>query len=439
LSQAFGQEDNGRQFENVLTTSRTVLLFTNILYALLLVLLAIWCKGLFSFSEGIALEAKWGLILLAVWAIVRTPWLIFREGLNASQNMSSANLIGIVGNVCRLAFTLGLVILGFGLVGLILANAAAEALTLLLCSRRFRRLYPQINLHWGLPDRGLFREMFGFGKHALVINLAWRLVSGTDNLVVGFLYGAVATSIYYTTQMPTAIGYTLVNRLVDNLGPAINELYAKKDGETLNSLFLKLHRYALLLSSPLFAGILLLNKSMIDIWVGPRQYAGDLMTVALAGFALLTTMGHVSWVFIIATGKIRRLSTLSLLEGGVNLGLSFLLGYHYGVSGVMLATLLAHMPMVAFLQRRGMGEFGVDWRQYLRSVILPVFWPWSVAVTCTLVVLKVIPYGGWLAFGCASVVLLGVHAGFAYWFAVNAEERAWLRQKFRSAAQVVLV
>lgn len=437
LSQAFGREDGRQYFEIVLTTSRTILLFTNLLFALLLVLLAIYSKDLFSFSQSIALQTNWGLSLLACWVVVRTPFLIYREGLNASQNMGSANVIEIAGIVIRLVFSLSLVALGFGLVGLVLANIIGEATTLFLCARRFHILFSEINPRWGLPDRVLLSKMFGFCKHALVINLAWRLVAGTDNIVVGFLYGAAATSVYYTTQMPTVIGYLLVNKLVDNVGPAINELFEKKEFDKLSDIFLRLHRYAWLLVSPLFAGILLLNKTMITAWVGPAQYAGDLMTFALASFALLNVAGHVNMVFIIATGELSQLSRLALFEGIVNLGLSFLLGYHLGLQGVMLATLIAHIPMAIFLQNRGMSAFNVQMGKFVKFVIFPVIVPCSIAAACTFIVLGSTPGSGWLSFGCAASVLLVVYTGLAYLLAIDRVEKLWLRKNIFRAFQII--
>lgn len=437
LSQAFGRADDNAQFEVVLTTCRTILFGTNTLFAILLMLLAVWCVDLFSFSEEVALQTQYSLVFLAIWAVLRTPLLVFREGLNASQNMGTANLISIVANACRLVFSLGLVVLGMGLIGLVLANIIGEALDLLLCYIRFRSLYPSVKPRWGLPDRGLFFEMVGFSKHALFINLAWRLVSGTDNLVVGYLYGAAATSIYYTTQMPTVMGYLLVNKVVDNLGPAINELFAKKDFVTLKVMFLKVHRYAFLLSSPLFLGILLLNQQMIGAWVGPDQYAGNLMTFALACFALLHTIGHVNWVFIIANGQMRQLSRLALVEGILNLILSFLLGHHYGLSGVMLATLIAHLPMVVYLHQKGMGCVGVSTHQYFCEVIFPIITPCLVAFGCAYVVFSFIPNNGWLSFICSAIVLLGVHFCLAFLLAIDAGERKWILQKLHNLGQIV--
>ncbi|WP_136514297.1 lipopolysaccharide biosynthesis protein [Geomonas edaphica] len=428
LSQAFGYDD-GKHFETVLTTSRTIVLFTNILFSILLLLLALWGQHWFSFSREIALQTKYALGILAIWTILRTPWQIFQTGLNASQNMSSANMIGIVGNVFKLLFSLGLLYFGMGLIGLMLANIVSEGVIILLCYRRFKSLYPNIKPYWGLPDRNLTREMFSFGKHALFINLAWRLVSGTDNLVVGFLYGAAATSIYYTTQMPSVVGYLFVNRLVDNFGPAINELYSRKDVEKLKDLFLSVHRYTLLLGAPLFVGILLLNRHMIEVWVGSAQYAGDLMTFALAGFALLNVIGHVNMVFVIATGELSQLSRFAFYEGVANLGLSFLLGYYYGLSGVMLATFIAHIPMAIYLQYRGMAALDMYFNQYITLVISPVVVPCMIATICASIVVFTMPATGWLSFICACSVLLLVHVGLAYLLAINVNERAWIRHK----------
>lgn len=435
LSQAFGREDNGQYFEIVLTTTRTIFLFTNSFFAFLLILFALFSNDLFSFSQSTDLQAKWSLSLFAFWVLARTPLMIYREGLNASQNMSSANLIGIFGNVTRLLFSLGLVAIGMGLIGLILANIIGEALILYLCAKRFQSIFSKINPQWGLPDRDLLRKMFAFGKHAILINLARRLVSGTDHIVVGLLRGAAATSIYYTTQMPTVIGYLLVNMLVDNVGPAINELYAKKEFAKLNELFFRMHRYVFLLASLLFTGILLLNKTMIIVWVGEAQYAGDLMSFSLAAFALLHVVGHVSWVFIIAIGDLRQLSKFALYEGLVNLLLSFLLGYRYGLSGVMLATLIAHVPMAFYLQYRGMAVFGMHLHQYAKFIILPVIIPCSLATISAFVVRSSIPIDGWLSFGCSASVLFIVHAGLSYVISIDKSERVWIQQKISGTYQ----
>ena len=119
-----------------------------------------------------------------------------------TQNLAAANLISILGNVVRLSLSLGLVALGMGLVGLMVANILAEALAMTMCARVFHRRFPGIRLVWGFPDRNLFKEMFIFGNKAFVLMVGQVLIFQSDNLIAGYLYGAVAASIYYTTQMP---------------------------------------------------------------------------------------------------------------------------------------------------------------------------------------------------------------------------------------------
>ena len=435
LSQAYGYSDGGMRFEAVLATSQIMLVFTNTVYAILLLLLAFFCKDAFSLSEGVAAQTKLGLSLLAGWSFLRTPLMIYQQGLNASQNMSTANLINIVGNFIRLLTSVGLILLGMGLVGIICANILGEVSIHFLCFHQFRKHCPNIHPKWNGLDRVLTKEMFGFGRHALTMNLAWRLIAGTDSIVVGLLYGAAATSVYYTTQMPSIIGYNLVNRLVDNFGPGINALYAQDALCELRVLFLRLHRYAFGAVVPLLLGILLLNQQLVAAWVGPDQYAGNLMTTFLAGVCLLLCLGHVSCIFLVAKGEIKSLARLSLIEGIINLGLSFLLGHYVGLAGVMLATLIAHLPMFLFLQARGMRSFGIKLLAYTRYVVWPFIIPGGISMLCVLLFIKIFNYSNWVSFGLGSSVLLLVYICMSYFFALDTREQAWLKHQLQLAGQ----
>jgi len=349
LAQASGIDDGGKRFRDVLSTARTFLLGSNILFAILVLLLCINIEVFFSLSPHIASQARIGLALMAGWAVVRTTWTVYGIGLNATQNLVAANFIGIIGNAARLIFSLGLVFAGTGLAGLMLANVLAEVLSTFLSMLKFFKLYPSQRPVWGLPDKTLFREMLKFSGQALLINVAWRLIFYTDNIVIGSLYGAAAVSIYYATQMPATIGFNILNRVSDNVAPAINELYARGEHAKLRENFLRLHRLNILLVLPLVGGILLLNNQLIALWVGSGQYAGDLMTVALAAFAFLITVSHVCNTFVFASGKIRIYSMLAIFEGISNLGLSIVLGKYIGLAGVMWASVIMHIPTTLYL------------------------------------------------------------------------------------------
>ncbi len=427
LAQAHGRDDGGRRFGNILTTGRTFLFGSNIVFAVLVLILSSRLGLFFSLTGQMAAEVRLGLFLLAGWAVVRTPWTIFVSGLVAVEDLATANFIGIIGNTSRIILSVGLVMTGAGLVGLVSANILAEAVITVLSRFRFRRLHPALNPEWGIPDRSLLREMLTFGFQLMLMNIGWRLVYCTDNVVVGYLYGAAAASIYYTTQMPATMAFMLVNRLAENAAPGINNLYAKTGPSSLIGVFLKLHRYNMFLALPFVGGVLLLNRQLVELWVGAGQYAGDMMTFALAAYIFMNTVTFVGYQFIQATGRIKMLSLICLSEGIVNLALSLWLGRRMGLPGVMVATVIANIGVLAYVQYRSMADYGVRPAQYLSNAAIPAFVPALLSFALAWLVSKALSCSGWLSFGITGSVLVGAHALLVYFISLDAAERIWLR------------
>jgi O-antigen/teichoic acid export membrane protein len=386
-------------------------------------------EGFFHLSLQIIGPVHQSLLLLALWQLVKSPWSVYGIGLNATQNLATANFIGIIGNAGRLLFSLGLLASGLGLVGLILGNIIAEGLAYCLSAFQFRRLYPSCRPVWGIPDKVLLREMLIFGLHSLMVSIAWRLVYLTDNIVVGYLYGAAAVSIYYLTQMPTTIAFNIINRVHDNASPALNELHTLQEEERLRKAFLRLHRLNNLLALPMGAGVCLLNKQLITLWVGPGQYAGDLMTIALAGFILLTTVNHLTYIFYIASGEILAFGIVGLIEGVVNLGLSVWLGKVIGLAGVMWASIIANLPATALVLYISMYRLRITVPEYLTSCVIRLLLPTAIGYGAGFLAGRLLLDRGWVTFTVQGAVLVAVYGSLVYLVSLTRDERVWVRSR----------
>lgn len=433
LAQAYGLNDGGRTFMDTLTTGRTFTLMSNGVLALLIFLFSFVAQKLFNLSEGVATQARYGLWLLAIWAVVRTPLALYGSGLIATQNLAAANLIGILGNVARLILSLILVSARMGLLGLVLANIAAEFFTVLAQRIWFRHKFPEWHFGWGLPDRQLFKAMFRFGAQAMFIQVAVQAVLRSDGIVIGYLRGAVAVSIYYTTQMPTLIGYTIVNRLTENAMPAINELYARGEKDHLRDIFLRLSRYTLILVVLLLIGFLLFNKLVVTLWVGEAQYAGNSTNTALTLFAVMIAAGYVGNAFVMAKGRIRTLSYLSLGESIIHLTLAFWLGHYWGLAGVAWGSVIAHIPTFFYLQWRGQQIVGVNGLMFLKRVLIPLAIPSMILLLFQFIWLKCIFLNIWyiILFNLFSIVI--IYSIAIYIFSLTAIERRKIADSIRMA------
>ena len=371
MAQAIGYDDQKERFIKIFNTGRTFYLVSNTLIAFLSLVLTIFIGDLFSLSGPVEVQARISLSIFALWSILRTPLSMYGSALIATQNLAAANFINMIGNSIRLIISLAMIFLGFGLIGLILANVFAEFFTFFLQRLYYLKTYPDENFGWGIPSWSLFREMFGFGIGYLFITISARLVFNTGNVVVGYLYGGVATSIYYTTQMPTFLIMVLIWKITENAAPALHELYARKEIEKIQNTYYRLIKYVLMLSLGAGIGILVLNKALITLWVGENQYAGSTMTISLVIFLVCAVINHVTCTILVVYGAVRVLSVICFVLALSNLVLSIVLGKILGMEGVMVAGAVVETVSVVVVGLYGILFMRINLFELLRKAAVP--------------------------------------------------------------------
>jgi O-antigen/teichoic acid export membrane protein len=424
LAQAHGSVDGGERFSSVIGTARLFSLGSNALFFLLCCGLVWLLPSLVAAPPSLIAQGRWALALVAIWSLLRTPLVVSAAALAATQHLARANLAATVGNAFRIVASLALVVGGGGLFGLLLGHLLGEVATLLLQGLMFRAVGPNPRPAWALKDRALAREMLGFGIRAFGISVGVRLIFQTDAIVVGYLFGSAAASVYYSTQIPATILYNVPLRIADNASPAVNELWARGEKDRLRAAYLKLLRYTLLVAVPLGLGVAGLNGTLVRAWLGPAQYAGASMSLALGIFTVLINASHVGFVIVIASGRIGTLGGLVLAEGLANLALSFVLGRALGLPGVMWATVITNLVSSSYLCWKAQHVLAIPWRDTvaaLRGLAVPV----SAGVAFLWAVHAWLGVEGWAGLLLAGTGLVAIYGFFAWRMAITAEERGW--------------
>jgi len=372
LSQSFDDIDKCLKFAKIFNIGRYFIIATNFLMSISILALALNIDYLITSSDAVQAEARASLYLLSVWTIVRAPLILYGYGLQASQNMAITNIIGLISSVIRLSLSLYMVFMGFGLIGLVGANITSELIGLLLQKVYFNRLYPKLVLQWHRPDMPLLRELYRFGLTYWGVNIAIVLTVGSDSIIIGQLYGTAAAAIFYTTKIPSFLIIQVIYKISDNAAPATNELLAQGNIEAVRSAYLRILRFSLLLTIPFVIGIVGFNKGIISAWVGVTQYAGSLMSLALAGFALTQVINHINAMITLAVGNMRNWMAISVVTGLMTITLAYILGKFLGMQWVMVAIAVMDIPVFVFLIRRTFDGLNLSYGRAWSEAILPV-------------------------------------------------------------------
>lgn len=356
LGQAVGLEDGGQRFRDILTTARTVFLLTNSAFALLVVIFSFFISRLFHLSPDITHQARLALYVIAAWAILRTPLAAYGNASIATQDLAVFNLTSTLLSAGRALASLAFVLMGGGLFGLMLAGTTVEACGSFLYRVRFKKMNPTLMPGWGFRDKALLKEMLGFGGHAAFLNVGNRLVFSSGNTIAGMTSGAADASSYYTTQMPTMTVYFMMLNFAFNATPAINELWGRREVEKLCNALRRLTRLLMTMTLPLAFGVLLFNQDLVTTWVGPRQYAGRLLTTSLAAFCIIASVQRLAIDYSFVFGWMRLLTVTAFLQGVANFGLAFFFAKLFGLGGITLALAIVIVPQTVILWYR-VGQF----------------------------------------------------------------------------------
>ena len=382
--------------------------------------LAVATTGLMSIGLGIAIPAT------TASAVLR--------GL---QRHDLAAAISIVGSVASLVATLAALAVGWGIVGIVGLGLPIPILTQGLALLAIRRIAPELLTGPRDESSGWRRRILGFSWPLFVLDIAGRLQSKSDEIVVGVALSLGAVAPYSLGRKLASIPRLVAEQFAMLLLPWASDLHARNDSARLQGLYLAGVRISLAIAVPLTGCLGLLAVPILRVWVGPGFDEGGPVVIALVVAALVDLSLWPAGFVLQGMARHRWLGPISLASGLANLGLSLALAAPLGIVGVAIGTLVPTViEAVVLLTPYTLRALRIPVGRFLRDAVGPALLP-------ALPMLAVV----WLAerllapTSIAAVVglvaLAHVVYGLGYLrFPVAAPERASLRDLGRSIAAV---
>ena len=433
LAQSNDLNDNHQRFKLVFKNSRTFYLVSNIIFSIIILLIAYNLEFLIDDLDiNLLSDAKTGLYFFSIWGLVRTPLLLYGEALVATQFMTKNNIAFAQGSVARLLCSVVLVYLGFGILGLIFGYILGEFSTFLFQKRTYNKLFPDDNFGWGISDRKLFNEIFLFGLTYMLVSISSKISSGSDAIIVGSIFGASAAAVLYVSTMPGALIYQFIWKIVDNSSPAFNELYYKNLKDKIKINYLKIVRYSSILVFGLIIGLILFNYDFVKYWSGESTYAGEIFNLLFAIFCFTQVFLHINYVLMIVSGDIKKVSFLTVFFSIVKLIFCFLFLEKIGLYGLVISNLIADIPLIIYSQLKINKLLRLN---YYNNIYIYIIFP--VKSNILLIIFSIIIY----QFGLFdSVINLFLNITFfiiifllnTYYISLNSNDKLILKNFFNS-------
>ena len=357
------------------------------------------------------------------------PWAVLQ-----GQNLGYKRL----GMTMSLEFVGGGLILlavfsGSGFVGLALASIATTVLAAALFLWIVRNYVPWFGV--ARPD---LREVWHFTRLSgwfLLWNLVTRVMMGSDVVVLGIFGSASAATTYTLTRFVPLTITVAVTSLITAIMPGLGGLVGAGEFDRAARIRTETLSATWLITAVAGACVLLLERSFLGLWVGPKYYPGLWATFLIVIMVLQLAMIRVDANIIDLTLQLRWKVLLGLLGAvlSVTFAWALLSVFNLGIAGLAVGFIAGRVVQTVTYPVIAGRRLGISVQTQLLGMVRPtlatvVLFALSATVGQVLTIrtwVALVPVGGVVALGCLL---------FAFFIGLTEMQR---RQTWERARRVV--
>lgn len=244
--------------------------------------------------------------------------------------------------------TVAAVLMGYGLIGVVMANVLSNVIAVIAYWIAIRKLIPDIVIRFSF-DRAMFKRTVLFGLYMVAFRIFSLFFAQLDSMLIGALIGAAAVTFYIVPLQIAQVIHGINGKLMQIVFPMASELSATADQRNLERLFFRGFNLSMVAGLAAAVPLAVVGEQFLRYWMSPEIAQQSttvlellILTFFLAGLTALTTsfLGGINHPQFIMYG--------SLISGVAGLVFYTILIRPLGVNGVALGKLFSVTLTVAF-------------------------------------------------------------------------------------------
>jgi O-antigen/teichoic acid export membrane protein len=269
-----------------------------------------------------------------------------------------------------------------------------------------------------------FLRIAGFMFVAAASDLA---INSLDRTIVGAFRSAGTIGLYEAAVRPNTLIRMFTGSFSVTLLPVLSRFRAQGDRTRENELFVRGTRYMLAAVVPPTVAIMVLADKVLTAWLGAKFEPATAATVVFLAIWLFAPSTAVASTMFVVEGRVGRLAAYSWLVAAVNLTLSIVLTWQFGLVGVAIGTTIGYLTSFPLFMRDALRTSTVSLGEFTRRVWLPAYAVGAALAGALVITRWLLPLDS--AVVLAVVCIGGVLVAWAayYRLCMKPDERAMLR------------
>lgn len=220
----------------------------------------------------------------------------------------------------------------------------------------YRKHYYPSKGHWGKISLAILKQNFSFGKDLLMINLGSQLINATQVMIIARCISLEAAATFAVSTKIYTMSMMLIANPVSVAGSGLTELYVRGEHTHFVRRYKDIIVLTLAVSTLAAIGIAAGNRAFVNLWTHGSihwHWTGDLM------LAILIVLRNFNGCFLNLFGLVknwRPVRYVYILEGIIFVPLGIIFAKLYGIAGILMASLIAHLFATTTLSARAAGQ-----------------------------------------------------------------------------------
>ena len=298
---------------------------------------------LFNLRSPLAMrEAGPALLVFFYCFVLNVPLFAIRNIQTGMQNGFANNLWDSLGSIASLAALLFAIRIHGGLPLLVLSLAAPPVIVSMLNGLElFGRSHPELLPSPSAFSRESASRLFHTGMMFFLLQLAISVGMQTDNIVIAQILGAKSVAAYAVPARLFSMINSFLILLSSAMWPAYADAVAHSDGPWIRRSFTRIAVSGTALTIIAAAFLAIFGNQILAVWVGPQMHASPaLLTVFGLQCVLYAYLQPMNFL-LNGVGQLRVQVVGALVMAVLNLALSILFVFRYGIIGAVLGTVIS--------------------------------------------------------------------------------------------------
>lgn len=365
----------------------------------------------------------------ALYSVISFPFIPVNGVLMAHEKFIQLRICDVAHKLIIVVAMSVCLLLGGGLYALVIVNAVAGVLTILIKLFCIRRYTPQsVSLHYF--NRTEFREIVGFSGWVTVIAIAQRCIFNLAPSILGALSGSTAIAILGIAITLEGYTFTFSSAINGMFLPKVSRIVADEKGDVL-PLMIRVGRIMIYVISLIVFGVITLGKDFIDLWVGPDFRESYYCAALIILPSLLHLPQEIGVQAIYAQNKVKKLSIVFVVMAITNLVGAVLLAPALGALGICISICIAYFIRIIGMDVILFRDLNINVFTFLRETFIKMLIPLVLSLIVGFLCNYIVPLHSWMGFVIKGCIFVLCYFIIMYTMSMNSSEKELLSSIFR--------